>query len=87
MRGADLFIDDERCRVPSREESEEVALASEGGVNTVPVINGYKTGDVRMREAKGTERLTVDGGAARGREWRQWRWWSDWALHELSSSS
>lgn len=51
MRGADLFIDDERCRVPSRGASEEVALASEGGANTVPVImNGYRTGDVRMRE-------------------------------------
>jgi hypothetical protein len=56
MRGADLFIDDERCRVPSRGVSEEVALASDGGANTVPVYYYQwiqnRTGDVRMKEAK-----------------------------------
>jgi hypothetical protein len=50
----------------AEEESEEVALASEGGVNTVPVMNGYKTGDVRTRETR------RDGEIDNNR----WRWGS-----------
>lgn len=39
---SESFIDDGECRVPSGDKPEEVALASEGGVNTVPVMNRYK---------------------------------------------
>jgi hypothetical protein len=68
------FIDDEECRVPSRQE---VALAYERSL--LGSINGDTAGDVRMREAKGTKKangvppagtaqyckqLTVDRGVA-----------------------